>query len=48
MSIDQSFQLLQTYFFVELNQLEISVNTAEYDYLLHWITDLFDELTTKG
>ena len=44
MSIDQSFQLLQTYFFIELNQKEISVNSAEYDYLLRWIEDLFDEI----
>ncbi|MBQ4122484.1 hypothetical protein IJD44_01990 [bacterium] len=44
MSIDQSFQLLQTYFFIGLNQKEISVNSAEYDYLLRWIEDLFDEI----
>ena len=44
MSVDQSFQLLQTYFFVALNQLEISVNAVEYDYLLCWIEDLFDEI----
>ena len=42
MSISESFQLLQTYFFVELKQLEIPVNPIEYEYLLHWIEDLFD------
>ena len=42
MTVSESFQLLQTYFFTEIKQLEIPVNPVEYEYLLHWIEDLFD------